>query len=285
MNKKQIIEMLNRDLADEHAATLRYLVHAYIEGEDTPLGAGLLSRSREEMWHMHWLGMIIGSLGGEPNLKPAPYPYDPSNRATIFKSYVEYEEKLIPHYNDEAEMVNDPHMQRVLRREAWESAIHARKFQRVLDKLKPEMARVPPGGERSMPEDFIEKLQKDINSKYAEMLKHVRHSWVFQKRGLDSWTLMNQAFEKMKHIAHLAEDVGGEGVHPRFNPATISPEKNFGRAVGNAVAEVQKAYSRHRRLKKDEEFGRHGGMVINMDLDTQQEEYQAEELKDMMEKK
>ena len=62
MNKQELIEMVNRDLTDEHAAIIRYLVHGYLEGEDTPLGAGLLSRAREEMWHMHWLGMIIGNL-------------------------------------------------------------------------------------------------------------------------------------------------------------------------------------------------------------------------------
>jgi bacterioferritin len=128
MKKAELIALLNKDIADEHAAVIRYLVHGWLEGEDTPLGASLLSRSREEMWHMHWLGMIIGQLGGEPNLTPAPYPYDPTNRATIFKSYVEYEEKLIPHYNGEADRMSDPHIKRVLQREAWESAIHARKF-------------------------------------------------------------------------------------------------------------------------------------------------------------
>ena len=74
MEKQALIDMLNRDLADEHAAIIRYLVHGYMEGEDTPLGSSLISISREEMWHMHWLGMIIGELGGEPNFKPAPYP-------------------------------------------------------------------------------------------------------------------------------------------------------------------------------------------------------------------
>ena len=128
MKKNDLIEMLNRDMADEHAAIIRYLVHGWMEGEDTPAGASLISRSREEMWHMHWLGMIICKLGGEPNFKPAPYPYDPTNRSTIFKSYVEYEEKLIPHYNGEAELVDDPHIKRVLQREAWESAIHAQKI-------------------------------------------------------------------------------------------------------------------------------------------------------------
>jgi len=72
MKKRELITLLNKDIADEHAAIIRYLVHGWLEGEDTPLGASLLSRSREEMWHMHWLGMIISQLGGEPNFTPAP---------------------------------------------------------------------------------------------------------------------------------------------------------------------------------------------------------------------
>jgi bacterioferritin len=162
MKKSKLIDLLKKDLKDEHAAVIRYLVHGWLEGEDTPLGANLLSRSREEMWHMHWLGMIIGQLGGEPDLTPAPYPYDPTNRATIFKSYVDYEEKLIPHYNGEADLVDDPHIKRVLQREAWESAIHARKFQRILDKLSREEANGVPGGERKLPMEFLDMLQKEV---------------------------------------------------------------------------------------------------------------------------
>ena len=86
MKKTKLIEMLRKDLAEEHAAIIRYLVHGWLEGEDTPIGANLISRSREEMWHMHWLGMTICQLGGEPDFKPAPYPYDPTNRSTILKS-------------------------------------------------------------------------------------------------------------------------------------------------------------------------------------------------------
>jgi bacterioferritin len=159
MEKQELITMLNKDMAEEHAAILRYLVHSYLEGEDTPLGASLLSRAREEMWHMHWLGMIIGRLGGEPNLTPAPYPYDPTNRATIFKSYVNYELKLVPHYHGEADKVDDPHIKRVLQREGWESEYHARKFQRILDKMTPEQAEGLPGEENELPEEFVERLQ------------------------------------------------------------------------------------------------------------------------------
>jgi bacterioferritin len=281
MKKNELIKMLNRDLADEHAAVIRYLVHGWLEGEDTSIGSSLLSRSREEMWHMHWLGMIIGQLGGEPGFKPAPYPYDPSNRATIFKSYVEYEEKLIPHYNGEADMVSDPHIKRVLQREAWESAIHARKFQRLLDKLTPEQADGVPGGEREMPQEFIDMLQKEVTKKYNEMLQHIRYSWVFQKNVLTGWQLMDQAMEKMKQLAHIAEDVAGNGVPPEFKPGKIDLNKNKRSALKKSAEDVMKSYKRHLLLKKDSELQKHKGLVINLDLAIQQEHYQAEELMDM----
>jgi len=281
MKKRELITLLNKDIADEHAAIIRYLVHGWLEGEDTPIGASLLSRSREEMWHMHWLGMIISQLGGEPNFAPAPYPYDPTNRATIFKSYVEYEEKLIPHYNAEADMVDDPHIKRVLRREAWESAIHARKFQRILGKLRPEESKGVPGGELGLPKKFLDRLQGEVTDKYNEMLHHIRHSWVFQKKGLLSWQLMDQAMEKMKQIAHFAEDIGGNGISPQFNPGLIDKSTAISKALKKAINDVRAAQERHMKLKEDSEFKKHGGMVINLDLTFQQEQYQAEELKDM----
>ena len=284
MKKTQLIALLNRDMTDEHAAIIRYLVHAWMEGEDTPIGASLLSRSREEMWHMHWLGMSIGQLGGEPNFTPAPYPYDPTNRATIFKSYMEYEEKLVPHYMNEADMVEDPHIKRVLQREAWESAIHARKFQRILHKLTPQQAQTAPGGEREMPMEFINLLQREVTSKYNEMLQHVRYSWVFQKNGLRSWQLMDQAMEKMKQLAHFAEDIGGNGIPPQFKPGKIDLSRVMARAIFKSADDALKSHRRHLKLKKDPEVNKHGGLMINLDLTIQQEQYQVEELKDMKKK-
>jgi bacterioferritin len=285
MKKGELIKLLNKDLADEHAAIIRYLVHGWLEGEDTPIGSSLLSRSREEMWHMHWLGMIIGKLGGELNFTPAPYPYDPTNRATIFKSYVEYEEKLIPHYNAEADKVDEPHIKRVLQREAWESAIHARKFQRILSKLRPEEASGVPGGELRLPREFLDMLQAEVTGKYNEMLHHIRYSWVLQKDGLFAWQLMDQAMEKMKQIAHFAEDIGGNGIPPQFKPGQIDTGKTIGKAIKKALEDVRTSHGRHMNLRKNSEFKKHEGMVINLDLTIQQEHYQAEELKDMGKKK
>lgn len=278
MKKAELIDMLNRDLAEEHAAVIRYLAHGWMEGEDTPIGASLISRSREEMWHMHWLGMIIGRLGGNINFKPALYPYDPTNRATIFRSYVEYEEKLVPHYNKEADMVSDPHIKRVLQREAWESAYHAKKFERILSKLSPNEANSAPGGEREMPENFLHLLQREVTSKYQEMLRHIGCAWTFQKKGMTAWNLMDQAMEKMKQLSHFAEDIGGNGVPVEFMPGKVEIPKAFEASIKEAEGEVRKAHGRHRKLMKHEEFNKHGGLMINLDLTVRQEKYQAEEL-------
>ncbi len=231
---------------------------------------------------MNWLGTIIGNLGGEPNLKPAPYPYDPANRATIFRSYVEYEEKLIPRYNGEADMVDDRRIERVLRREAWESAIHAKKFQRMLRGLSREEAAASPGRETELPGEFLSLLQREVTGKYTEMLQHLRYSWVLQKNSLLAWQLMDQSLEKMKQIAHFAEDMGGYGVSPRFEPGRIDVSKSIGMALKRALEGVRKSEKRHIKLTRDDELNKHEGLVINLDLTIQQERYQAEELEDML---
>jgi bacterioferritin len=284
MEKQALIDRLNRDLADEHAAIIRYLVHGYMEGEDTPLGASLVSISREEMWHFHWLGIIIGRLGGEPNFTPAPYPYNPTSRATILRSYIEYEEKLIPHYGGEADKVDDPHIRRVLEREAWESAIHARKFQRKLDKLSPEEAAGLPGGETGLPEELLDKLQAEVTSKYTEMLQHLRTSWVFQKDEIMGWKIMDQAMEKMKHLAHFAEDIAEDGVAPKLKPGGINRSNAVGQALKKALEDVRTARERHLKLREDSEVKKHSGLVINLDLTVQQEKYQGAEIKDWLQK-
>jgi len=284
MDKQVMIEMLNKDLADEHAAIVRYVVHGYLEGEDTPLGAGLLSRAREEMWHMHWLGMIIGQLGGEPNMKPAPYPYDPKNRQTIFKSYVAYEKKLIPHYMKEAGLVDDSHIKRVLEREAWESEMHATKFQKIVDKMAPDVAESLPGAENELPEAFIEKVQTIVVAKYNQMLQALRNAWVFQKDPGMGWQIMDFSMTKMKQLAHVAEVAAENGIEPKFQLTGIDGSATIGKALGNALESVQTTRTLHSDLLKDAETQKHKGVIVNLELSIKQETYEEGDIRDWMKK-
>ncbi|MDZ7665587.1 MAG: ferritin-like domain-containing protein [Desulfotignum sp.] len=285
MENQKLISMLNKDMAEEHAAIIRYLVHSYLEGEDTPLGAKLLSRCREEMWHMHWLGMVVGELGGEPNLDPAPYPYDPTNRATIFKSYVDYEKSLIPHYNAEAEKVDNPHIKRVLQREAWESAMHAKKFERMLTKLDKKEAEGLPGEENELPDDYVEKFQSLVEYKYNLMLRHIRDSWVFQKEDMFGWKIMDFAMTQMKQLAHLSEPVAENGIPPRFTVQPLNLSSSIGPALAKTLEDVESSIKRHQALKNEKETQKHAGEITNLELSIDQETYQAEEIKDWLKRK
>jgi bacterioferritin len=282
MNTRELIDMLNRDMAEEHAAILRYLVHSYLEGEDTPVGANLLSRSREEMWHMHWLGMVVGQLGGEPNLVPAPYPFDPTSRATILESYIKYEEELVPHYAKEADMVSDPHIKRVLRREGWESAVHARKFARLLGKLKPEQADSLPGGQSEADQPFLDLLQVEVADKYTAMLQHIRQAWTFQKDCKLSWDLMDQSMTLMKQLAHFAEDVAENGIEPAFEAGPVDFSTDIKASLANSADRLARAHGRHLILAEDRRAQENAGFMINLDLTLKQEEYLSDELNDSL---
>jgi bacterioferritin len=282
MDNNELIQMLNRDLADEHAAILRYLVHGYEEGEDTPIGASLLSRAREEMWHMHWLGMIIGRLGGEPDLKPAPYPFDPSNRVTIFQSYVDYEKKLIPHYQAEAGRVTDEHIKRVLYREAWESEVHARKFDKILRKLTPDEASGKPGGENKLPVEFVNTLQGIIKNKYTQMLQRIRTAWVFQKDAMLGWQIMDFSMTKMKQLAHVSEEVAANGIKPNLKTDRSVASVSVAEALKNAVEDLQKSRLDYTAIQTEKEMAKHAGLANNIELALKQEEYEASEMKEWL---
>ncbi|MDQ1331221.1 MAG: hypothetical protein QG578_1488 [Thermodesulfobacteriota bacterium] len=272
--------MLNRDLADEHAAILRYIVHGYQEGEDTPIGASLLSRAREEMWHMHWLGMIIGQLGGEPDMKPAPYPFDPANRSTMFQSYVDYEKNLIPHYREEAGRVKDPHIRRVLEREAWESEVHAGKFSKILRKLTPGEASGKPGAEQKLPPEFLSSLQEIIKSKYTQMLQSIRNAWVFQKEAKTGWQVMDFSMTKMKQLAHVAEEVAANGINPMFKTDKLDLNASLAEALKKAAEDLHKTRMDHISLQAGSEIKKHAGLALNIELTVKQEEYEEAEIKE-----
>jgi bacterioferritin len=86
--------------------------------------------------------------------------------------------------------------------------------------------------------------------------------------------------EKMKQLAHFAEDIAEDGVSPEFKPGQIDKSNAIGLALRKSLEDVQTARERHLKLSEDSEVKKHSGLVINMDLTIQQEEYQRAELED-----
>jgi len=92
------------------------------------------------------------------------------------------------------------------------------------------------------------------------------------------WMIMDQAMEKMKQLAHFAEPIAEDGVSPKFKPGQIEKSQAVGLALKKALEDVRSARERHLKLSEDVEVKKHSGLVINLDLTIQQEEYQKAEL-------
>ena len=131
-----------------------------------------------------------------------------------------------------------------------------------------------------MPKALLDMLQAEVTRKYTEMLQHLRTSWVFQKDEILGWKIMDQGMEKMKQLAHFAEDIAEDGVAPKFKPGRVDKSAAIGVALKKALEDVQTARGRHVKLRDDSEIKKHSGLVINLDLTIKQEAYQGEELED-----
>ena len=195
---------------------------------------------------------------------------------------MDYEKKLVPHYHGEADKVDDPHIKRVLHREAWESEMHAKKFQRVLDKLTEEEANGLPGEENELPAEFVEKLQDLVQQKYTQMLQSIRDAWVFQNKEIRGWQIMDFSMTKMKQLAHIAEEVAENGIVPRFESTPLSMSKAIGDALKHILEDVRRTQKGHQGLKDDPEARKHSGLMVNLDLSIDQEQYEAEEIEDWL---
>jgi bacterioferritin len=162
--------------------------------------------------------------------------------------------------------------------------MHAQKFQRMLDKLTPEEAAGVPGEENELPQDFVDKLQDIVSSKYTQVLQHVRDGWVFQDEGITGWEVMDFSMTQMKQLAHVAEEVAENGIPPRFDAGQIDIGRSIGAALQNTLENVRASRERHLRFRAESETQKHAGLITSLDLTLQQEEYEAAEIEGWIKK-
>jgi bacterioferritin len=85
MEKKTLIDHLNKDLAGELSAIIQYLTYAAkATGPYRPqLSAFFLTEATDEQLHAQFLANKIVALGGEPTTQPAPVPKAADNRSML----------------------------------------------------------------------------------------------------------------------------------------------------------------------------------------------------------
>jgi bacterioferritin len=285
MNDKQaLIDMLNADLRDEHASVIRYLIHAYQVGEDTSLGAMLLSMAREEMWHMDWLADAIGEMGAEPDMAPGVYPHDPTSNASLLRSYIEWEDGLVKAYAGQAERVSDPEIKRILTQQSKESAIHSQRFASALEKLGAE------GEERLVYEDsgdfspnMVQRLQDEMTDEYKLVLQHLRHAFVFEHDHPELGELELVAMRHMKHLSHFAEELAESGHEPQFELPDLDMSQSADVALQSNLELTEEARARFINLSQEPELAEHPGLKLEVENMVIQEEFLTATINELQE--
>jgi len=136
MNKEQLIDHLNADLANELSAIIQYLTYAAkANGPYRPqLSQFYLTEVADEQVHAQYLANKIVALGGEPVTIPAPVAKAGTNREML-EAVLEAERKAVKNYTQraiEAEECGDKGLAVQLEDMVRDESGHSEETERIL---------------------------------------------------------------------------------------------------------------------------------------------------------
>ena len=136
MDKKQMIEKLNEDLANELSAIIQYLTYAAkATGPYRPqLAQFFLGEVADEQMHAQFLANKIVALGGEPTTEPNPVPAAGDNRAML-EAVLAAERRAVKIYEERArhaEAFGDKGLAVQLEDMVRDESQHAEETERIL---------------------------------------------------------------------------------------------------------------------------------------------------------
>jgi bacterioferritin len=108
VNRTDLIDLLNQDLAGELGAVIQYTMYAAkATGPFRPqLGQFFLAEVPDELGHAQFLANKIVALGGEPTTEPRAVPSAGSNREMLEK-VLEAERRAVKDYTERARHADD----------------------------------------------------------------------------------------------------------------------------------------------------------------------------------
>jgi bacterioferritin len=136
VDKQQVIQRLNEDLAGEFGAIIQYLTYAAkATGPYRPqLAQFFLAEVTDEQGHAQFLANKIVALGGDPTTQPRPVPAANSNRQML-QAILEAERKAIADYTQrakDAELLGDKGLVVQLEDMVRDESTHAEETERML---------------------------------------------------------------------------------------------------------------------------------------------------------
>jgi len=261
MNDKQaVIDMLNADMRDEHAAVVQYLQHAYAIGESGE-ACEIEAIAREEMRHFDWLAEAIVELGGKPDMERGVVDLSGSGPVEWMARDIIAEEKAIAQYKEHIAAIDDPKIKRLLQRILSDEESHRDEFADLADELAEEGAKAQGPLEESkaegVPSHVLDILQQGVRHEYTVILQYLYHNFVMPECEIGR-DLEMQAINEMQHLGWLAEEVAEMGGHPDIERTALSLEGDTAQML-QADIEAERAVTMDytRQLDEIEDEGLH----------------------------
>jgi bacterioferritin len=217
MDKARIIELLNKDLEDEHGAIIQYLTHAYAMGEGE-LACEIEAFARDEMRHLDWLAETIVELGGTPSLERGKMLMEGKSVPQWMSNDVLLEEGAINQYREHIKLIDDPKIKRLLKRILSDEEAHHGKFKHFVEKAQKEGAEDVRG---SRQDEVARVLNWGIEHEYTVILQYLLHSYMSPSRHVKQ-QMEDQAINEMQHLGWLAEEMVGGGGSPRIEHIEVN---------------------------------------------------------------
>ena len=211
MDNEKIIEILNRDLQDEHGAIIQYLTHAYSMGEGE-LSCEIEAFAREEMRHLDWLAETIVELGGKPSLKRGTMNMSGKTPSEWMEDDVKLEQGAIDNYTEQIKQIDDPKIKRLLKRILADEMAHRGKFEHFVEKAGREGLKDERGDRKDKVTDT---LNWGIEHEYTVVLQYLFHSYMTGNEEAKK-QLEDQAINEMQHLGWLAEEIVDGGGSPKI---------------------------------------------------------------------
>ncbi|MFC1934932.1 ferritin-like domain-containing protein [Chloroflexota bacterium] len=210
MNKREIVELLNEDLRDEHGAIIQYLKHAYAMGEGE-MSREIEAIARDEMRHLDWLAETMVELGGTPSLERGTMRMDGAQVTDWMENDVLLEKGAITQYKEHIKLIDSPKIKRLLKRILSDEEAHHGDFEHFVEKAKKESSQDVTGDHE---DKTIRTLNWGIEHEYTVILQYLLQSYLVVNEEAKE-QLQDQAVNEMQHLGWLAEkliDIGGTPV-------------------------------------------------------------------------
>ena len=216
MDNNKIIELLNKDLQDEHGAIVQYLDHAYGIGEGE-MACEIEAAARDEMRHLDWLAETIVELGGVLSLERGTMRMGGTQVSEWMQNNVILEEGAIKQYREHISLIDDPKVKRLLQRILSDEEAHHGSFSHFVEKAKREGVK-DIRGERQ--DKAAKTLNWGIEHEYTVILQYLLHSYMSKSEETKE-QLADQAINEMQHLGWLAEELASGGGKPRIEHTEV----------------------------------------------------------------